>query len=85
MVYFKLFALFWFCNSSNGAQHIWGGTLESSTKKTLLTMEEKKKNIQKSCCTFHSSTSSSPRKRTFEVGNVGMISFYSQPTQANRK
>lgn len=33
--HFKLFALFWYCNTSNGAQRTrgWGGTLESSAQR----------------------------------------------------
>lgn len=71
----------WGCNSSNRAQPMRGeavGTLESSTQRLCLLYTEI------ACCTFCSSTSSSLRKRTIEVGNMEMIS-HSPPTQANRR
>lgn len=70
MFHFKLFALFRYCNTSNGAQRTAGVvgvgvvTVESCTQR-LLTVEKEYTEILR--CTTQSSTSCSPRKELESV------------------
>lgn len=86
MFHFKLFALFWYCNTSNAARRTRGeAPWRAALKDSLLTMEKEYTDIL--CCTSKLSTRRSPRNEgiVWKWGNLEMISHTTPPTQANNK
>lgn len=86
MFHFKLFALFWYCNTSNGAQRTReGGHPGEQCSKTPLTMEKgAHTNSVPRFWAEHNSFSAKTRN-SWKVANLEMISRISPPTQANNE